>query len=194
MLINTGHWHIGMTTISDADLASQARWGKTEAFGELVNRYQVSVYNVCLRLLGDPASAEDITQDAFIRAYQRLDTYQPERPFGPWIRRVAANLCINSLKSRQWGTTVLDEETGVFPSAEEENPERIVQRNETQRDIAHALQMLRPMQRVVIELSHFHGLRYNEIAEELDIPLSDVKSHLFRGRKHLSEILQNELE
>ena len=185
-------WQLRMTIPSDADLALLARQGKTEAFGELVSRYQVSVYNVCLRLLGDAPGAEDLTQETFLRAYQHLDSYQLERPFGPWIRRVAANLCINHLKHRQWLTSPLDDENDDFAAGAENNPEQAVQRKETREDIAAALRQLRPLQRAVIELSHFHGLRYAEIAAELDLPMSDVKSHLFRARKRLSEILQDE--
>jgi len=80
---------------SDRDLALRARRGDAEAFGELVRRYQASVFNVCYRLLGERREAEDLAQEAFIRAYERLDTFDADLPFGPWMRRVAANLCLN---------------------------------------------------------------------------------------------------
>ena len=80
---------------SDRDLALRARRGDAEAFGELVRRYQTSVFNVCYRLLGERREAEDLAQEAFIRAYERLDTFDADLPFGPWMRRVAANLCLN---------------------------------------------------------------------------------------------------
>jgi RNA polymerase sigma-70 factor (ECF subfamily) len=73
---------------SDRDLALRARRGDAEAFGELVRRYQTSVFNVCYRLLGERREAEDLAQEAFIRAYERLDAFDAALPFGPWMRRV----------------------------------------------------------------------------------------------------------
>lgn len=87
-----------MADPTDRDLAIRARRGDAEAFGELVRRYQGSVFNVCYRLLGERREAEDMAQEAFIRAYGRLETFDADRPFGPWIRRVAANACFNRLQ------------------------------------------------------------------------------------------------
>src|SRR5690349_23941862 len=94
---------------SDQDLVRLTRAGQPEAFGDLVRRYQASVFNVCYRLLGERASAEDLAQEAFIRAHARLAQYDLARPFGPWIRRVAANLCLNHLADRK-SSVPLDEE------------------------------------------------------------------------------------
>src|SRR5258705_6465643 len=86
-----------MVDSSDRVLAEQSRGGDPAAFGELVRRYQTSVYNVCYRLLGERRAAQDLAQEAFIRAYERLRTYDVERPFGPWMRRVAAHPCLHPI-------------------------------------------------------------------------------------------------
>ena len=88
----------------DADLARRARRGEAAAYGELVRRHQQAVFNVCYRLLGHRQEAEDAAQEAFLRAYARLETFDLSRPFGPWMRRVAANLCLNHLAG-SWTTS-----------------------------------------------------------------------------------------
>jgi RNA polymerase sigma-70 factor (ECF subfamily) len=80
-----------MVDPTDRDLVLRTRRGEVEAFGEVVARYQQSVFNVCFRMLGERMEAEDLAQETFIRAYTRLETFDTERPFGPWIRRVATN-------------------------------------------------------------------------------------------------------
>jgi RNA polymerase sigma-70 factor (ECF subfamily) len=179
-----------MDAAADADLAARAREGDAEAFAGLVRRYQDSVFGVCYRLLGERRSAEDLAQEAFIRAYTHLASYQPERPFGPWVRRVAANLCINQLNLRQPAIEPLEEDERL--GSAEAGPEEQAARREQARSIQEAIQRLPPRQRAVVELSHFHGLSYVEIATELRLPLSDVKSHLFRARKRLAEMLQHD--
>lgn len=171
---------------TDRDLAIRARRGDAEAFGELVRRYQISVFNVCYRLLGEKREAEDMAQEAFLRAYQRLDTFDAVRPFGPWIRRVAANVCFNRLQGPAPAEIPLDEERD---EAAEGEPEGASEQAELAGAIRAAIGSLPPHYRLVIELRHFQELSYDEIAIALNIPLSDVKSHLFRARKILAERL-----
>src|SRR3990172_12741315 len=99
-----------MLEASDQALVLRAREGDVAAFGDLVRRYQVSVYNVCYRLLRERQAAEDQAQEAFIRAYRRLETFDLERPFGPWMRRVAANSCLNRLPAAPPPPVGLDDE------------------------------------------------------------------------------------
>ncbi len=174
-----------MSAPSDRDLIQRARRGDAEAFGELVTRYQTSVFNVCYRILHERAEAEDMAQETFIRAHARLSTFDEERAFGPWIRRVAANVCLNHLASQK-STAELDDERDTDASHSPEAMQEDFERNE---QIRKALASLPAHYRVVIELRHYQELSYDEIAAELDIPLSDVKSHLFRARKLLAEKL-----
>jgi len=174
-----------MTASTDRDLILRARRGASDAFGELVTRYQTSVFNVCYRMLHEHSTAEDLTQETFMRTYDRLHTFDLEREFGPWIRRVAANLCLNHLESQKV-TSPLDEERDADESA---RPEKQVEVKERSAQIHNALASLPPHYRAVVELRHYQELSYDEIAAELNIPLSDVKSHLFRARKILAEQL-----
>ena len=174
-----------MSAPSDRDLIQRARRGETEAFGELVTRYQTNVFNVCYRILHERAEAEDLAQETFIRAHERLSTFDAERPFGPWIRRVAANVCLNRLSSQKI-TAELSEEREADTS---QKPEAVQEARERSDQIRDALASLPPHYRIVIELRHYQEMSYDEIAMELNIPLSDVKSHLFRARKLLAEKL-----
>ena len=174
-----------MTALTDRDLILRARRGASDAFGELVTRYQTAVFNVCYRMLHEHATAEDLAQETFMRAYNRLHTFDLEREFGPWIRRVAANLCLNHLESQKV-TAPLDEERDADESA---RPEEQVEVKERSAQIRNAIASLPPQYRAVVELRHYQELSYDEIAAELNIPLSDVKSHLFRARKILAEKL-----
>ena len=174
-----------MTAPTDRDLIVRARRGDGGAFSELVTRYQTSVFNVCYRILHERGEAEDLAQETFIRAYNRLDQFDLEREFGPWVRRVAANLCLNHLESQKI-TAPLDEDRDADESI---RPEKQVEARERSEQIRVALASLPPNYRVVVELRHYQELSYDEIAAELKIPLSDVKSHLFRARKLLAEKL-----
>lgn len=175
-----------MDAPSDRDLILNTRHGDTAAFGELVLRHQTSVFNVCYRIVHERGEAEDMTQETFIRAHDRLHSFDIERPFGPWIRRVAANVCLNHLETQKV-TTELDDEKDVDES---QNLEKQVEVKERSEQIRMALASLPANYRTVVELRHFQEMSYDEIASELKIPLSDVKSNLFRARKLLAEKLK----
>lgn len=170
----------------DRDLILHARRGDNEAYGELVTRHQTSVFNVCYRILHERAEAEDMVQETFIRAYRRLESFDLERPFGPWIRRVAANVCLNQLETHKVTSELHDERD----ANENERPEAIYVVKERNEQIRLALVSLPANYRAVIELRHYQEMSYDEIAIELKIPLSDVKSNLFRARKLLAEKLK----
>ena len=174
-----------MNTPTDRDLLLRARRGETEAYGELVTRYQTGVFNVCYRILHNRSDAEDLAQETFIRAYDRLYTFDLERDFSPWIRRVAANLCLNYLEAQK-SVAELNEDRDEDKT---QSPGEQVEVKERSEQIRTALASLPPHYRVVVELRHYQDLSYDEIANELEIPLSDVKSHLFRARKLLAEKL-----
>src|SRR5689334_8270132 len=162
----------------DRDLVLRARRGETEAFGELVRRYQNAVFNVCYRMLGERREAEDMAQEAFIRAYARLETFDLERPFSPWMRRVAANLCLNRLSSlpAAQAELLLDEERDQ--DSLQQRPEAVYDEHARQQLLRAALAALPAHYRAVLELRHYQELSYEEIARTLQLPLSDVKSHL----------------
>jgi RNA polymerase sigma-70 factor (ECF subfamily) len=181
-----------MDETTDRALVLRTRNGEVDAFGELVRRYQSSVFNVCYRLLRERREAEDLTQEAFIRAYQRLETFDVERAFGPWIRRVGTNLCYNHLQRRQQPQVSLEEERDLAFDADRETPETALTATDRTEALRRAIVALPPPYRVVIELRHYQELSYAEIAETLGTPISQVKSHLFRARKALAKSIHPE--
>ncbi|HSR47244.1 MAG TPA: sigma-70 family RNA polymerase sigma factor [Anaerolineales bacterium] len=178
-----------MDEASDRLLVEQTRGGQIDAFGELVRRYQTSVFNVCYRLLGDPAEAEDLTQDAFLRAYRRLESYDVDRPFGPWMRRVAANLCLNAMQRREPPTVQIDEEFDQAEDEEPRMPEAALVRRASAERVRSALHALPPHYRMVIELRHYQEMRYDDIAAELGLTLAEVKTRLYRARRAIANLL-----
>lgn len=180
-----------MVSVSDRELVEQAQNGDAAAFGELVRRYQASVFNVCYRMTGERREAEDLAQEAFIRAYGRFSLFDAEKSFGPWIRRVAVNVCLNKLQRKDADSVELDEESDTAAASPLQNPERVLEKAQTAQALRAALGELPPHYRAVVELRHFQELSYTEIAEQLRLPLSDVKSHLFRARRLLAEKLRS---
>jgi RNA polymerase sigma-70 factor (ECF subfamily) len=182
-----------MRDASDSALVLHARNGDAEAFGELVQRYQATVYAVSYRMLGERRAAEDLTQEAFLRAYQRLDTFDETRPFGPWMRRVATNLCLNHLERTGPAMLPLDDELDQAAWAQAElasDPAAVQDQRDSQASLQAAIQALPPRYRAVVELRHFQDLSYAEMAAALKRPLSDVKSDLFRARRLLARLLR----
>lgn len=175
--------------IADRVLIARSLQGDHTAYAELVRRYQQSVFAVCYRLTGERRDAEDMTQDTFIRAHHKLKLYDMERPFGPWVRRVASNLTLNYLQKRRANQVELDEEFDQ-PSADAgENPEMARVSAETAHSVREAILALPPHFRAVIEMRHFQSLSYDEMAEALQLPVNTVRSHLFRARKKLARQL-----
>ncbi len=177
-----------MPSPTDQELVLRVRRGDRQAYGDLVRRYQGSVYNLCYRLLGERGAAEDLAQEAFLRGYRRLDTFDAGRPFGPWIRRVAVNLCLTHRKKRAPAPASLNPEMDCAAEGARP-PEARLEEAEEARRVRAALRQLTPVQRAVIELRHFQDMTYEEIAAALGLPLNTVKSHLRRARRALARLL-----
>ena len=184
--------------IDDTDLVAQCRRGEPAAFGHLVARYQDRVFNTCWRLCGNREEAEDMTQEAFVKALQSLDRFDGRSGFYTWLFRIAVNLTISShRKTRRSTTWSLD-----APSADEERPagaDRLPGREGTPEDdaaarersrlVAAALHALDEEHRAVIVLRDIESFGYDEIADILDVPAGTVKSRLHRARLALREKL-----
>ena len=185
-------------SIDDAALVARARTGDLAAFNPLVETHQDTVYNLCLRMLASPHAAEDVTQDVFLTAYRRIDSYRGG-VFRAWLLRIAANACTDELRRRgRRPQTSLDLVTdGASPidvPDESESPEESVLRGELSRHIQAGLMALPSDQRAVVILCDVQGLSYDEIAETLNASLGTVKSRLSRGRARLREILLRQRE
>lgn len=167
----------------DRALVRQALDGQTEAFGTLVTRYQRVMFTVAMRMLGNPEDARDATQDAFVKAYQRLATFDTRYRFYSWMYRILVNECLNVTRDRRPEEPLgMDLAGGGDPFDTTLGSERRVQ-------IEAALLRLTPEQRAVTVLRHFAGQSYGEIAEALAVPEKTVKSRLYTARQRLGEML-----
>ncbi len=185
-------------SLDDLSLVEACRGGQTEAFGALVRRYQDRLYATVLRLVGSSEDAEDVLQDTFVRAFERLDQFHGDSSFYTWLYRIAVNLALSgyrrrrvraSLKrSRMWTAPVSSEPADLSPEAD---PTISLERAERERIIEDALDRLGPDHRAVVILKDFDGHRYEEISAILDIPVGTVRSRLHRARCELRELLRN---
>lgn len=170
--------------MDDEALVQRCLSGDTEAFGELVSRYERPLFNVALRMLRDREEARDATQNAFVKAWQHLDQFDRSRRFFSWLYRIAVNESLNRATRRK-PAEPLDEnlvDRGHSPAERAE-------RSEQSALIERAVDQLSDTYREVIVLRHWLDLSYDEIAEALHVPAKTVKSRLFSARVRLGEIL-----
>ena len=178
-----------MSSAPESELARRAASGDQAAFAELVRLHQQAVYNVAFRMLGNARDAEDAVQDAFIRAYQFFDRFDPARPLAPWLKRIAVNVCLNRLDVAKPASSLNDDLSP--PKDPHPSPEAQTIAHQHGERIRTAILELPPNYRAVIELRHFQELSYEEITSILKRPLNSIKSDLFRARKLLAERLKD---
>jgi len=159
--------------------------GDPDAFGELIVRYQRPVFNTVLHMVGDAEDAREICQQAFMKAYEHLASYDRDRKFFSWMYRVAVNESLNFLKARRPHEEL--DESFEHPRA---NPAKQFEELEEWRHLHEAILDLEPNYRAVVILRHFVHFTYEEIAEILKVPEKTVKSRLFTARQLLREALE----
>ena len=159
--------------------------GDPTAFGVLVDSYEGKLFNVALQITGSRDDAMDVTQSAFVKAYEKLHTFNPSYRFFSWIYRIAINEAFN-LTRRKGASSGLDPEMALVKG----DPEQLASEHELRRQLHRALGELSPEHRVVVVLKHLHGLSYREIAETLGIDEARVKSRLFGARQRLRQVLE----
>ena len=179
---------IRLSEAKEQDLIRLAQGGNSDAFGRLVAHYQQTVYNIAYRLTGNRQETEDVSQETFVKAHQALDRFDPQRPFAPWLYRIATNTALNWIKRRR-PEVELDAETPPVDAAP--GPEARAIAADSAARLRAAITALPPNHRAAIELRHFQGLSYHEMSEVLEAPLSDIKSWLFRARRKQREVLAN---
>ena len=175
-------------TEDEHDRMSVARCldGEADAFDEIVERYQGPLYNAIVRMGADREDARDICQRAFLKAYEHLADYDPQRRFFSWLYRVAINEAINAIKAKpHWEPLKPDMEDA------HRNPEQELQVAEQDRELQYGLLQLDMKYRLALITRHFLQLSYEEMAVVLDLPEKTVKSRLFTARQLLREALEN---
>jgi RNA polymerase sigma-70 factor (ECF subfamily) len=171
--------------------------GDDDAFAILVRTHQTTIYNIAYRMVGQRETAQSLTQETFLRAFKALHTFDLNRPFGPWLYRIATNLSLNWIKRTRLPMVSLetsypvdeeDAEPLEIPDTSAEPAARFIQA-EMQTQLQQAILTLPSDYRAVIELRHFQEMNYEEMAEALKIPIGTVKTRLFRARRLLRDQL-----
>jgi len=187
-------------TATDQEVVLEARRGSDAAYRELVRRYERPVFSLVFRMVRDRELAEDLTQETFIKALNALASYRPEFKFSSWIFKIANNAAIDQLRRRELDTLSLDgspsaetpdavEATALQVGSKGESPLDELEARELGSAIEVAIAKLRPEYRSCILLRHVEGLAYEEIAENMDLPLGTVKTYIHRARNELRQYL-----
>ncbi len=190
-------------TVAPADMPNQileaqwivrARQGDQSAFSELVAVYQKPVFNVCYRMLGSRTDAEDAAQETFIRAFLKLNSYDPDRKFSSWLFSIASHYCIDRLRKQRMKLVSWDDlpPWRWIPAEKSSEPESVLMADEKSRELCALLDALPPDYRAAVVLKYWHQLSYDEIAETLETTVSAIKSKLFRARKMMAQAAKKE--
>ncbi|MFD2679139.1 RNA polymerase sigma factor SigW [Bacillus seohaeanensis] len=172
--------------------------GDQNAFAEIVELYKDKVFQICYRMLGNRHESEDIAQEAFIRAYVNIHTFNQNRKFSTWLFRIATNLCIDRIRKKKPDYYLDAEVSGTDGltmysqvAADIQMPEDEVEELELQATIQGAISKLPEKYRSVIVLKYIEELQLREISDILDLPLGTVKTRIHRGREALRKQLRN---
>ncbi len=183
--------------MTEQELVTRAKRGDQNAFAQLVEANQNKIYSLAYRMAGNPEDAADLAQEAFLRAWRTLPSFQGDSSFSTWLYRLTSNLCIDFLrkeKRRKTAATVtsLDDEESAAPTDVPDhrfNPEEELERKELRHAVGQALLKLSDEHRQVLILRELDGLSYAEIAERLELGEGTVKSRIARARLSLRNIL-----
>lgn len=184
-----------MTEINEKEIIGRVLGGDTEAFSELVTRYEKTVYNLALRMVGDRSDAADMAQEAFVKAWTNLPSYRGESRFSAWLYRITTNVCLDFLrhKSRRpqvsLSTSDDDEERQLDIPDHKSMPEELLMKKLGMEAVHRGLERLPPKHRQILVMRELGGLSYSEIAAQLSLEEGTVKSRIFRARKNLCAFL-----
>lgn len=172
---------------TDTQLARRVQQGDSAAFDTIVTRHMQRAFAVAMRLLDQREDAEDLVQDAFIAALEKIDTYDHEREFAPWFYRILVNRCLNARKSRSRRSTF---ELGDDAASSGASPLLETERSELRTHLKQALDVLPERQRTIVTLFDIEGFTSPEVAEILGISDGTVRWHLHQARRVLREALE----
>ncbi len=181
----------------DLELVERARKGDQQAYAQLLGKYRDAIYYMLLKMVNNPVDADDLTMEAFGKAFKKLDQYTPNFAFSTWLFKIASNNCIDHIRKKR-GTTVsldqgVDGDDSLTPSSliQSDTPDpELSMINQQKITMMHdVVSKLKPRYRDLVELRYFKQFSYEEISDHLDLPIGTVKAQLFRARELLLNIL-----
>lgn len=181
----------------DYELVKTALTGDEKAFARLLNRYKDAIYFMLLKMVNNRSDAEDLTLEAFGKAFKSLHQYSPTYAFSTWLFKIASNNCIDFLRKRK-GVQVSIESKDQNENSEplklkskDPNPEERLIRQQKAILLRNVVRKLKPRYQILVELRYFKEYSYEEIAKELALPLGTVKAQLFRAREMLFKMIES---
>jgi len=181
--------------LEDSQLLSKCLSGHSEAYGALVEKYGARIVNLAYQMIGDRHQAEDVAQEAFVRAYKALPRFERKAKFSSWLYQITLNLCKDHLKSRSRRARSADEEhlANVDADPRDEAPRQIVE-NELSQKMREAINQLPVLYRESFVLRHLQGLDYADVAAITEVPADTVRVRAYRAREMLRQSLSKNVD
>ncbi|MEI6047493.1 MAG: sigma-70 family RNA polymerase sigma factor [Bacteroidota bacterium] len=180
---------------SDLLLVEQAKRGNEKAFADLMNRYRDSIYFLLLKMVNNQSDAEDLTIEAFGKAFRNLDSYTPNFAFSTWLFKIATNNCVDFIRKKQLSPTPFDllqdnlDNATVNIQSDLPDPEESLINRQKIAALKDIVSQLKPRYKALIELRYYKEYSYEEISSELNLPIGTVKAQLYRAKSLLYNIL-----
>ena len=173
--------------------------GNQKAYAELMARYKDSIYFMLLKMVNNRDDADDLTIEAFGKAFKNIHQYTPDYAFSTWLFKIATNNCIDYIRKKRKNTLSIDkgfenengEDIALEVKSDGIDPEERMMKKQKMETMREVVDKLKPRYRTLIELRYFQELSYEEIATNMDLPLGTVKAQLFRAREFLYQIMKN---
>lgn len=185
----------------DIQLVQAAMRGSQQAFADLMDRYRDTIYYMLLKMVKNKSDADDLTIEAFGKAFKNIGQYTPNFAFSTWLFKIASNNCIDFLRKRKANTISIEGQTDASGNempiniqSDELDPEEDMIRQQKAILMRNIVEKLKPRYKELVNLRYFQEYSYEEIAQQMDIPIGTVKAQLFRARELLNNILKNDQE
>lgn len=185
----------------DIVLIEEALAGDQSAYEKLMKKYYQLIYNLIYRMISKKEDVEDLTQEAFIKAFNSLHNFDKQFAFSTWLFKIATNNAIDYLRKKKLSTFSIDKDIESddsdfkFEIPDSENkPDRHIIDSQMRKILDEAIESLPKKYKEVIELRHKHEMEYEEISKKLSLPLGTVKAHIFRGRELLNKFLKDKIK
>lgn len=190
---------VSKNTREDRELVAAAKRGESHAFETLLTKYRKSVYYMLLKMVKNADDADDLTQEAFAKAFNSIEKFDSKYAFSTWLFRIATNNCIDFIRKKRVQTVSIDQpvsgDDGSSMRFDVRDPNLDPNQHMLKKQRSHylnqAIERLPDKYRVLVELRYFKEFSYEEVAKELEIPLGTVKAQLFRARELLNQELKN---